>query len=208
MNNIREHWQDVGLALAVGGAAALFAGKQDNLSLVLWLSLIALLLHQFEEYRWPGYFPGMFNRIMFNSRQPDRFPLNTNTSLIVNVGAWALYLLAALAGERALWLGIATMTVNVGNFIVHTFVFNIKGRTLYNPGMFTSVFLFLPVSAYFFHRVIQGNLVTQADWMLGIALGIASSAGLIRLINGLKDEETAHVFPKRCIFPDRNKQDK
>jgi hypothetical protein len=50
-----------------------------------WLSLISLFLHQAEEYRYPGYFPGMVNLVMFASPQPDRYPLNTNTALIVNV---------------------------------------------------------------------------------------------------------------------------
>ena len=37
-----------------------------------------LLVHQYEEYEDPGYFPGQFNGGVFHSEEPDRYPLNTN----------------------------------------------------------------------------------------------------------------------------------
>ncbi|MFF9432049.1 hypothetical protein [Streptomyces sp. NPDC014746] len=32
----------------------------------------ALLVHQYEEYEDPGYFPGQFNKGLFKSAEPDR----------------------------------------------------------------------------------------------------------------------------------------
>jgi hypothetical protein len=169
------------------------------------LSLISLFLHQFEEYRYPGYFPGMMNTVMFSSKQPDRYPLNTNTAFIINVTVgWLSYLLAALLSERALWLGIATILVSVGNFIAHTFLFNIKGKTFYNPGMFTATLFFAPIAGYFGYLLIQGNLATPADWIAGIILGIAFNVlGILKLIDWLKDENTEYIFPKRFLLPTR-----
>src|SRR4051812_8572144 len=94
MNLLRRHWFDMGMVLAAAVGLALFLTPISRLSLVLWLSLIALCIHQFEEYRYPGYFPGMINLVLFASKQPDRFPLNTNTALIVNVlSGWLFYIL-------------------------------------------------------------------------------------------------------------------
>lgn len=136
MNFMRGHWFDVGVALAVAVSIALFFIPLSPLSLVLWLSLIALFVHQFEEYRYPGYFPGMINLVLFASKQPDRYPLNTNTALVVNVLiGWLFYALAAFFGETITWLGIATILVSVGNVVAHTFLFNLKGKTIYNPGI-------------------------------------------------------------------------
>ena len=150
MNVLRQHWFDIGVGLALLVGAFLFTNRLSPLAWLLWVSLISLFLHQLEEYRYPGYFPGMMNVVMFGSQQPDRYPLNTNTALIVNVVVgWFSYLLAALFGEKLLWLGIATMLVSIGNFIAHTLLFNIRGKTLYNPGLLTALFLFLPIVVYF-----------------------------------------------------------
>ena len=205
MNFMRLHWFDVGLVFALITGAFVLLNKLNPISLLLWLSLISLFLHQFEEYRYPGYFPGMMNTVMFSSKQPDRYPLNTNTAFIINVFiGWLSYLLAAFFGERALWLGIATILVSVGNFIAHTFLFNIKGKTFYNPGMFTAIVLFVPIAAYFGFLLVQSNLATSADWIAGILLGVALNViGILKLIDWLKDENTEYIFPKRFLMPTR-----
>jgi len=205
MNFMRLHWFDVGFVFAFITGGIVLLSKLNPLSLLLWLSLISLFLHQFEEYRYPGYFPGMMNTVMFSSKQPDRYPLNTNTAFIINVFVgWLSYLLAALLGERALWLGIATILVSVGNFIAHTFLFNIKGKTFYNPGMLTAIIFFAPIAAYFGYLLIQGNLATPADWTVGIILGIVFNVvGILKLIDWLKDENTRYIFPKRFLLPSK-----
>ena len=202
---LRQHWFDCGVGLALVAGIYLFVtpAPLSRLSLVLWLNLIALFLHQFEEYRYPGYFPGMMNVAMFASAQPDRYPLNSNTALIVNVFVgWLSYFLAAVFGERIIWLGIAAMLVSAGNLVAHTVLFNLKGRTVYNPGLLTAVFLFLPLVAYFAWLVLQGHLATALDWLLGIGLGaVLNYVGILKLIEWLKDEETPYVFSRRFLPP-------
>lgn len=145
----------------------------------------------------------MMNLVVFASKQPDRYPLNANTALIVNVIiGWSFYSLAAVLGESAVWLGIATILVSAGNFVAHTFVFNIRGKSFYNPGMITADILFLPVVVCFFVIILRNNLVTSFDWILGIGLGIALNyIGVLKLIDWLKDEKTTYVFPKRFLPP-------
>jgi hypothetical protein len=205
MNFMRLHWFDLGLAFALVTGGILLLNKSNPLSLLLWVSLISLFLHQFEEYRYPGYFPGMMNTVMFSSKQPDRYPLNTNTAFIINVFVgWLSYFLAAIFSERVLWLGIATILVSVGNFVAHTFLFNIKGKTFYNPGMLTAIVFFLPIAVYFGYLLIQGDLATPIDWIVGIILGIVLNfIGILKLIDWLKDENTEYIFPKRFLLPSR-----
>lgn len=65
----RKHWFDIGggLAVVLGGWLIRHYQTLSTLQVILWLSLISLLLHQVEEYRWPGYFPGMINRAVYHS---------------------------------------------------------------------------------------------------------------------------------------------
>ena len=200
---LRLHWFDVGTFLAFLTAFFVFFTHPSGISFVLWLSFLTLFIHQFEEYRYPGYFPGVINSFMFNSPTPDRFPFNTNSAFIVNtIVGWLFFFLAAVFYSSFIWLGIATILVSVGNIFAHSFLFNIKGKTFYNPGMLTSLVLFLPVCSYFFFFTFSHNLASSFDWILGIVLGIILNfVGILGLIIWLKDDNTTFIFPQRCLVP-------
>jgi hypothetical protein len=208
MNFLRMHWFDLGIVLAALVGGYLLIVHPTGIALLLWLNLIALFLHQFEEYRYPGYFPGMMNKVMFASPQPDRYPLNPQIALVVNlVVGWLAYFLAALLGQKALWLGIATMLVSAGNFVAHTFLFNIKGRTRYNPGMLVAILLFLPLTVAFFVLLIQQHTASALDWVLGLLLGITLNyVGILKMIDLLKDKNTCFIFPQRFTLPETNRK--
>lgn len=205
MNFLRKHWYDMGGFLSIIVLAFLYIHLKSlsNYQILMYLSLISLFLHQLEEYRFAGTFPGMMNSVMFKSDMPDRYPLNTNTALIINVVVgWLFYFLAAYFSEKAIWLGIAVIMVSFGNFIVHTFVFNIKDNTFYNAGMITS-WLFLAPSVYFFFYIVYSeNLITTNDYLIGIPFGIALNViGVLKLIDWLKDKNTKYIFDQRNLLP-------
>lgn len=205
MNLLRKHWFDLGGLFAVIAGAQVATGYKTMTTqqLILWLSLVSLFIHQLEEYRYPGYFPGMVNSAMYNSDQPDRYPLNTQTSFIVNVVmGWLAYLLAAIFAGQFVWLGIATVLISLGNFVAHTFMFNIKGRTFYNPGMFTGVVLFLPIAIWYYSTIVKDPHTAMIDWLIGIPLGILLNyLGIIKLIDWMADRNTTYVFENRQLRP-------
>lgn len=203
MNILRKHWFDIGGMLSIIVIAFVFINHANltNYQLLMCLSLVSLFFHQLEEYRVVGTFPGMVNKVMYNSNMPDRYPLNTNTALYVNVFVgWSIYLLAALLAEKAIWLGMATILVSLGNTMAHTIVFNKKGKTLYNAGMATSWLLFVPITICFFRVIHAENLVGIYDYIAGIPLGIAINViGIIKMIDWMKDRNTSYIFPARCV---------
>ena len=209
MNTFRKHWFDLAGFFAI--VLLFFVFKNYNsltdYELLMWLSLASLFFHQLEEYRIAGTFPGMMNHVMFHSEMPDRYPLNTNTALIVNVVVgWLFYFLAAFFGEKAIWLGMATILVSLGNFIAHTFLFNIKGKTFYNAGMITSWIFFAPCVYFFFKIIYAGNLVTNTDYLIGIPLGIVLNVvGVLKMIDWLKDKNTKYIFEQRNLLPQDRK---
>ncbi|MEO9021579.1 MAG: HXXEE domain-containing protein [Ginsengibacter sp.] len=210
MNTLRNHWYDLGgiLSMIVLGYVFINFTSLTEYGLLMWLSLVSLFFHQLEEYRIVGTFPGMLNTVMFNSEMPDRYPLNTNTSLLINVMiGWLTYFLAAFFGEKAMWLGLATILISLGNFIAHTFLFNIKGKIFYNAGMITSWLFFAPSVYFFFYITSSNHLMTTTDYVVGISLGIALNViGVLKLIVWLKDKNTTYIFEQRNLLPqDRNK---
>lgn len=201
---LRKHWYDLGAFLAVIVSIFIFTNHNNltNYQFLMWLSLVSLFLHQLEEYRIVGTFPGMLNSVMFNSKMPDRYPLNTNTSFYINIFVgWTSYLLAAILAEKAIWLGIATILVSIGNVIAHTMLFNIKGKTLYNAGMATSCLLFIPCSYFFISIIYTNHLATTTDFFIGVALGIILNVvGVFKLIDWMADENTTYIFPERNLL--------
>ena len=200
MSFLRNHWPDIGIVLAflIGGWLIFFSSGLSGFQILLWISFISLLLHEFEEYRFPGTFPCRFNRVFFKSQKPDRYPLNTDTSLWVNVFfGWTVYLLAAILAEKAMWICIISIMVSVGNIIIHVFVFNIKGKTLYNPGMATSLLLFLPISLYFFLSIYIYNLTSVRELLVWVPLGFVIAVALtLGTVQVMKNKHTRYVFSK------------
>jgi len=198
MNAFRNHWYQAGLGLAIllTLALVLWHDRLSDFRLILCISLITLFLHQFEEYQWPGTFPRMLNSTLFKSERPDRFPLNANTAWIINVFlGWLLYAAAIVAGEHAVWLAIAAILVSCGNVIAHTILFNLKGRTLYNPGLATALTLFLPLTITFFVFIARHHLAHPASLVTGLVLGaLINYFGVLRLITLLADKNTPYVF--------------
>ncbi|HEV8024293.1 MAG TPA: HXXEE domain-containing protein [Candidatus Nanopelagicales bacterium] len=202
MRFAERHWFDVGAVLGIALAIWLIvAGSgMDTITLILWISLLTLFAHQVEEWRWPGWFPGMLNVVLFRSDDPWRYPLNVRSGLVVNVVVgWVSYLLAALFGAGLLWLAMATILVSVGNCVLHLLVIPIRGRMPYNPGMATSLFLFLPVSVWFF--IVAWPQMSVADIVIGLLLGVVLNVGgVIGVIRALEDRN-ALPFEDRQVKP-------
>lgn len=205
LNFLRFNWFNLLPALVISLLSGLLFTQPLSMELLLWLSLGSLFLHQMEEWGYPGYFPGMLNTALFSSDIPDRYPLNANSGMIVNVFfGWGSYVLAALFWRQAFWLVFATMMVSIGNIVAHTLIFNIKGKTLYNPGLITSWLCFAPIVYFFFDTVMVDYLATPLDWTIGLVLGVALNYFCIyKMILWLADRNTPYVFPKRFLIPNK-----
>lgn len=205
MDLLRKHWYDLGAFFFVVVSIYVFINYNffTEYQTLMWLSLASLFLHQLEEYRIAGTFPGMINSVLYNSKLPDRYPLNANTAFYVNVVVgWTFYFLAAILGEKTIWLGIATMLVSVGNIIAHTIIFNIKGKTIYNAGLATSWLLFVPCVYFFILVILNSHPPTKWDYCIGVALGITLNfVGILKLIDWMADVNTTYIFNDRNLLP-------
>lgn len=198
MKFLRNHWFHIGVVIAIIFSIYLFssANTLSAFRILLSVSFIGLLAHQFEEYALPGNFPRMINTAMFHSKTPNRYPLNPNTALIINVLlGWLVYVLAIIFAEHAVWLAVISIMISIGNIIAHTFLFNIKGKTFYNPGMVTALGIFLPTVIIFFQFVIQHNLLDMTNFIVGLVLGILLNYfGVLRMITLLAKKNTPYRF--------------
>jgi Protein of unknown function with HXXEE motif len=136
MRNYRDNWFNVGavLAMAIAGALALSHRRLSRSRLFSALNLAALMVHQFEEYGFPGYFPGLLNAGVFKSDKPNRYPLNTNSALIVNAAVgYPFYLLPVLFPKRRS-LSLAPVLFGFGQAVFHGIVPPSARRPATAPG--------------------------------------------------------------------------
>lgn len=114
----RKHWYDIGLVVAIVVVVCLVAnlGEISEIKVLLALSFVAILVHQFEEYRWPGYFAGLFNVVIFKSDIPDRYPLNTQSAMVINILIAYVFYLLPVFFQNIIWLGMAPILMGFNSY--------------------------------------------------------------------------------------------
>lgn len=198
MKFLRNNWYRIGLvafALAALGLIA-FNPQMDTVQKVLLVSLLALPLHQFEEYALPGGGPVVINRYFYGETENYRcFPGNWNSIMVVNLTAYVFYI-AALVFPQLIWLGMATMFFNLYQVLGHCIQMNVKMGTWYNPGMATSIVLFLPISIWYISTVVGAGLMAPTDWVFAvIGFGVIAVCSVILPVQGLKNPKSPYAIP-------------
>ncbi|MFR3090873.1 MAG: HXXEE domain-containing protein [Eggerthella lenta] len=181
----QRYWYYIGgvafviLAFAMGlwGSAAL-----DYVQVLLIFSWMGMLVHQFEEYAWPGGFPLISNMIVFNEiERPDRYILNQRQCFVSNVVLCYLCYIVPIFFPQLIWLAAAQIFQGLWQIPAHGIVLNMRLKSVYNPGLFAAVFLQLPVAIVFIWCVLtfMPEAANQLWWgipgslvLLGISFGL------------------------------------
>ncbi|MEK4850415.1 HXXEE domain-containing protein [Paenibacillus sp. FSL H7-0756] len=202
MNILRKNWQDIGLFLGILICVYLLLnwGEIPRINSILWLSLVAILLHQFEEYRWPGYFPGIFNKALFKSESPDNYPLNKQSAMIINVVIAYVFYLLPVFFPSVVWLGMAPVLMGFFQIIFHGVVVNIRAKSMYNPGLVSAIVVHLPVGIWYINYVYEHHLITRSDWIWGVIyFCIAVYLFIVKGNTWLKNKNSIHKFSQKQL---------
>ena len=200
MKIICRHWYNLGLMVALGVIAYLviFWGQREILERLLVMNFAALLIHQFEEYGFPGGEPAIMNIVLQNSDMPDRYPLNQLSAMVGNVvAAYPFYLLPVFF-PNVIWLGLAPMLFGIMQFFVHGVLTNKKMKSIYNPGLGAVVLLHVPIGVYYIYYVVSCGLTNSAVWITSIIYTIAFAAIAVGALTYkvMPDKNTVYVFDK------------
>lgn len=124
--NIMRAWLSIWLYViaAIGGGIIMYLVLcYENLELYVILSALTtlvLILHVLEEWHIPGGFHYMYNKVMRDSKYPERYPMSQVTDMLTNFIPiiYCLVMLmigmpywAALTGA---WLSIAEVFIHIG----------------------------------------------------------------------------------------------
>jgi hypothetical protein len=202
MNFTRRNWYYIGGVIFVALAVVLgfFWNDFSMLRRLMLISFMALLVHQFEEYAWPGGFPAVMNIAWQPSGdRADRSPLNRNSALFVNVlFAYPFYILPIIF-PALIWLGLAQVLFGMAQFGVHGILINKKMHSLYNPGLFAVVFLHWPIGIYYIWYVVANSLVQWWMWPVAVViLGAVAFLGVnMPAEKWFKDQNSPYPFSEK-----------
>ena len=168
----------------------------DMLVRLQMLSFVAILIHQLEEYGWPGGEPAIMNIVLQKSDIPNRYPLNQFSAMFTNVWiTYTVYLIPVFL-PNVIWLGLAPMLFGFSQFIVHGIATNIRLRSWYNPGLGAVVLLHYPIGIYYCWYVAHNGLATTSDWIWGaVYMFLVAGAGVgVMTYKVLANRDSKWVF--------------
>ena len=172
---IRHHWYDLGVIpffLSLQYARVNWS-KMSTAQKYHLASFMTVLVHQFEEYRFPGGLPAAMNMGVHSSARPDRFPLSSQSSTLTNVLATYGFYLAPVFFPEHIWAGLAPMLLGFGQFFIHGINMNKALGSFYNPGLASVIFMHIPLGYYYIRAMTQSGQLTGRQWALGVAYGAA-----------------------------------
>jgi len=173
LHPIAADWQKATPILALIGAIVwflLFRGVASSEQAIFFALLVIYMLHQMEEHFWPGGFRQYANAHVFKSGNED-WPVTEGGVALVNIGfVWLPVAAAALFPGSLRLIGLAWVGLTFINAITHI-VTSIRFRS-YNPGLITSVVLFLPFTVWVFAQEHAAGRLTGADIAYLLVAGV------------------------------------
>jgi Protein of unknown function with HXXEE motif len=204
MRNYRDNWFKVGavLAVVIAGVLALSHRRLSRPRLYSALNLAALMVHQFEEYGFPGYFPGMMNGGIFKSDKPDRYPLNTDSAMIVNAALGYPFYVVPVLFPKWRSVGLAAVFFGFAQAVFHTIIPSLRANASYGPGFLSAFFLHVPIGINYVRSVGSERPIERGEWVRGVLLMFAFAAlGIGAPTRLMRDEESPHRFTERQVGP-------
>lgn len=174
-----KYWQDFGIIIALCFLAILFIQPWlpiFSLKWLLWVHIPILMIHQFEEFRFPGGLKKWMDEVRFKSRGMDH-SLFDKMALITNTRAWGFLTIFALLGLVFPWPAFVFIFISLNNAIFHIYYSVFTWR--YSPGAVTSVLLFIPLVTYASYLGMKNETVTIWQFILTFIIAFAMHSFLV-----------------------------
>jgi len=159
-----KNWAKLSLFLAIIITVLIyiFVKPSNFLLFLIWIQLPIYLLHQFEEHNCNG-FKNYVNRTVFKVKVGD-FPLNDKIIFWVNIPiVWILIPIFSVLSSVNIMFGLWIPNFAIFNSLTHI-IFSVRNQE-YNPGLFVSLILGIPVGIYaliIFYSNIQVPILISA----------------------------------------------
>lgn len=146
--------------------------------ILVYLQMPIYMLHQLEEHD-DNRFQHVVNQMIGHGK--DVLP--SPAIFIINIGVWVVNLVSfALAAHVGLGWGLIGVYAMVVNAIVHIVDSVIKRA--YNPGLVTSIVLFLPVGLGGLWAIAATGEASAQQHIVGLVIALTIHAGIVVYVVG------------------------
>ncbi len=170
---LKKDWAKAGLVLSVFLIVFLFAFvlNQDNVVFIILIQTPLYMLHQAEEYVFPGGFGMFFNTRVFGLETEDE-PVDQNFIFFVNILLiWIALpvfgLLSLKDYQFGLWIPYFSLFAGVSHILL-----SIKAKSFYNPGLIVSLLINIPFGLwsvlYLINRGFLDNFFLNPHFLIGL----------------------------------------
>lgn len=182
-DSINRLWQKsliilIPLISIILGILFYFNPNEDIIVYLYFIHLPVLMIHEFEEYVFPGGFKEFFNGKTVFAMDPVEQDVPLNEALIfwINIGVWLFIILGALLVNVVPWFGLIFILFNaIFNGFGHIFLFQIKVKG-YNPGLVTTILFIVPLSIFVVLNIQNQSSFSTLDWVISIVGGLLVGA--------------------------------
>ncbi len=168
----RRYWYWIGgvIFIALSFFLALWGSSHlPRIQTLLILGWMAMLIHQIEEYGFPGGFPSIANMaILKEKKAPYSYIFNAQQCFISNVFLCYAFYIITILFPNTVWLGASQMFGVFAQLLVHGVLIHVVLGWTYNPGLGATVCLQLPLAIYYIWYVVT----TMPDQAWQLWLGI------------------------------------
>ena len=174
---LKQDWAKTGFILSIFLLVFLFifVRKYDLVIFVLLLQTPLYMLHQTEEYIFPGGFGKFFNTQIFKL-DVEEGPLDQTRIFFINIIvvwiAMPLFgLLSIIDYQFGLWIPYFSFFAGIAHILLA-----IRAGKLYNPGMLVSLFINIPVGLWSILFLINNGVLNHFFFNIHIVIGFGLNA--------------------------------
>ncbi|MEL7449059.1 MAG: HXXEE domain-containing protein [Pseudomonadota bacterium] len=204
-----QHWMKVGTFAAPFLLLAYLAAapKRPSLSDPVFMSLallVAYIAHQFEEhwidlygnhYAFYDYVNALVRSVL-NSGDNSVAPLTPQAIYVINTSlVWLVGVIAIVVARHRVFPVMALAAITLVNGITHILAGIVN--VAYNPGLLTSVVVFVPLSVVVFRRLMRH----EAAWIRPVIASLAWAVlAHILMVSGMLAANLYSVISEATYF--------
>lgn len=201
----RKNWYYIGGILFVLLAFVMGlwgSSRMSQIQVILVFSWMGMLMHQFEEYAYPGGFPIISNMAGLGELEhPERYPLNARQSFLSNVIFCYLSYIIPILFPHLIWMGASSVLAGVWQLPGHGIAMNIRLKSKYNPGLASTTLLQTPVAIYYIWYVVHymPEQAGQLWWGIPGSLVMLFLTFIVPILF-MKDRDSKYPFDDRELY--------
>jgi hypothetical protein len=160
----KENWPKAGLIVAIFLTIYLvvIVLPKSTVLFALLMSTPLYMLHEFDEYVFPGRFAQFMNHNIYKM-DPENGIVDLNAILIINMLVWFFFPLASLSSVNDLSQGAWMPYFFIFQAVVHLII-GIVGKRFINPGMVSAWLVHVPWGIWTIWLLVKAGVIVNPYW--------------------------------------------